>query len=212
MAVEAVFFDVGETLIDETRHWGLWADYMGVPRLTFFAVLGSLIEKGHHHREVFKIFDPDFDYSAAEQARKQAGETYEFLPSDFYPDAIPCLHALRQAGIRIGIAGNQPEACESALLKAGIEADIIASSAKWGVEKPSLEFFERVVGAVGLPARSIAYVGDRYDNDIEPAHRAGLIPIFIKRGPWAFLKYPKVELAQAQVSALSEIPDLLRTL
>src|SRR5439155_14968561 len=34
-ALKAVVFDVGETLVDETRHWGEWADRAGVPRLTF---------------------------------------------------------------------------------------------------------------------------------------------------------------------------------
>src|SRR5277367_627795 len=27
MPIRAVCFDVGETLIDETRHWGEWADF-----------------------------------------------------------------------------------------------------------------------------------------------------------------------------------------
>lgn len=46
-------FDVGETLIDETRHWTVLADAVGVPRLTFFAVFGSLIERGEDHRRIW---------------------------------------------------------------------------------------------------------------------------------------------------------------
>lgn len=42
--MRAVFFDVGETLIDETRMWAEWAWWLGVPCFTFFALLGSLIE------------------------------------------------------------------------------------------------------------------------------------------------------------------------
>ncbi len=38
--MKAVVFDVGETLVDETRYWDEWADWLGVPRFTFFAVLG----------------------------------------------------------------------------------------------------------------------------------------------------------------------------
>ena len=33
--VRAVWFDVGETLIDESREYGTWADWLGVPRHTF---------------------------------------------------------------------------------------------------------------------------------------------------------------------------------
>jgi hypothetical protein len=36
--INAVVFDVGETLIDETREDGTWADWLGVPRHTFSAV------------------------------------------------------------------------------------------------------------------------------------------------------------------------------
>jgi hypothetical protein len=33
--IRAVWFDVGETLIDESREYGTWADWLGVPRHTF---------------------------------------------------------------------------------------------------------------------------------------------------------------------------------
>ena len=48
-----VCLDVGETLIDETRIWSVWADELGVPRLTFMAALGAVIERGEEHRDVF---------------------------------------------------------------------------------------------------------------------------------------------------------------
>lgn len=214
MGVEAIFFDVGETLVDETRHWGQWADYLGVPKLTFFAALGGVILRGGHHRDVFRIFDPDFDYRVADEARRLAGERYEFLPSDFYPDAIPCLRVLKEAGYQIGVAGNQPEACEVALRDAGVPADVIASSSGWGVEKPSLQFFQRIVQAAGVAASSIVYVGDRYDNDITPAYQAGLIPIFIRRGPWAFLQGEpaNADFKFARIASLADLPNLIPTL
>ncbi len=30
--IDAVVFDVGETLVDETREYGTWADWLGVPK------------------------------------------------------------------------------------------------------------------------------------------------------------------------------------
>jgi hypothetical protein len=41
--IDAVVFDVGETLVDETREYGNWADWLGVPRHTFSAVFGAVI-------------------------------------------------------------------------------------------------------------------------------------------------------------------------
>ena len=212
MPVRAVFFDVGETLIDETRHWGLWADYLGVSRFTFYAALGTVICQGRHHRDVFDIFRRDFDYNAAWQERLARGEAYEFLPSDFYPDAIPCLRELKRLGYLIGIAGNQPEGCESALRAAGVEADILASSAQWGVEKPSRHFFERIIDASEVPANAIVYVGDHVANDIAPALASGLATIFIRRGPWAYLRGAGAEEAQAQVETLADVPHVVSAL
>lgn len=48
-------FDVGETLIDETRHWTVLSEAVGVPPLTFFAVFGSLIERGEDHRALVRV-------------------------------------------------------------------------------------------------------------------------------------------------------------
>jgi hypothetical protein len=41
VVIGAVVFDVGECLIDETREYGTWADWLGVPRHVFSAVFGA---------------------------------------------------------------------------------------------------------------------------------------------------------------------------
>src|SRR5215211_4488302 len=97
MTINVVFFDIGETLVDETRQWGNWADWLEIPRLTFFGVLGGLIERGEHHRRVFELLRPGINLAHERAARAAAGHSEHFERADFYPDAIPCLHALRQA-------------------------------------------------------------------------------------------------------------------
>ena len=61
MAIRLVVFDVGETLIDESRLWGEWADWLGATRLTFFAALGAVIARGEPHRNAFALVRPDID-------------------------------------------------------------------------------------------------------------------------------------------------------
>ncbi|MEO8926643.1 MAG: HAD family hydrolase [Caulobacteraceae bacterium] len=208
--IRAVVFDVGETLIDETRHWGEWADWLGVPRLTFFAVLGAVVERGEHHRAIFEHFRPGFDLAAETRRRQATGWVYRFEPGDFYPDALPCLRGLRTAGYRIGVAGNQPAEAEAALQAAGVPADFIASSARWGVEKPSPAFFARIAEAAGVPASQIAYVGDRLDNDIAPALDAGMAAVFIRRGPWGHIRAAsEVKGASAIIESLDDLPRAL---
>ena len=208
--IRVVAFDVGETLVDETRHWSEWADFLGVSRFTFFAVFGALIAAGRHHREIFSAVSP-FDYKNALAARSEAGWRHSIRETDFYPDAIPCLEALRKQGIKVGVVGNQPAECETSLTRLGIKLDLLASSESWGIEKPSLKFFERLIAEASFPAEQICYVGDRADNDIVPARAAGLKTVFIKRGPWGYIHADSdaARLADLRIDSLSELPPAL---
>lgn len=199
--VRAMVFDVGETLVDETRAWSALADRVGVTRLALFAALGALIERGEDHRLVWDLLGVD---------RPPSDGKIEAV--DFYPDALPCLRAVRQAGYTVGLAGNQPAGAEEALGRLGLPVDFIASSARWSVEKPSPLFFDRVSAEVGLRPEQVAYVGDRLDNDVLPAKAAGMFAVFIRRGPWGHLHAHRAEaaLADARIDSLGELTTVLR--
>ncbi len=211
MALEAVVFDLGETLVDETCIWGPWADWLGVPRLTFFGVLGGVIARGEDHSHVFEYIRPGFDRAAAREARRAAGEDEHFTINDFYPDAIPCLNTLKAAGLLLGIVGNQPAWAVPALHDLNLGVDMIGSSESWGVSKPNPEFFARIAQELDLEPGQIAYVGDRIDNDVTPAAAAGMTAVFIKRGPWGYLhagRFPLPEGAVA-IDSLDALPQAL---
>jgi len=211
MTIRAVCFDVGETLIDETRHWMEWATFLGVPPLTLFTSLGVSMSRGESLRRVFERFRPDLDVSTVRKQRAATGWVYDFEHGDLYPDAVPCLLALREAGYKVLVAGNQPKESEAALWKLDLPVDVIASSAGWGVSKPDPVFFEKVIEAAGVPADAIAYVGDRLDNDVLPANAAGMTSVFIRRGPWGWMhaEQPEIAAADFQLETLMELPALL---
>jgi len=212
--IRMVCFDVGETLVDETRHWGEWADWMGVPRLTFFAVFGMVIAAGRHHRDVFQVLRPGFDHDAERARRVAQGWRYRFEPTDFYPDALLCLRELQAHDFKVGLSGNQPKECEDALRNIGITVDLIGSSEGWGVEKPSPAFFARLAKEANLPPHEIAYVGDRIDNDVVPVIEAGMKSVFIRRGPWgiAYAGSAEAALSHARIVSLVELPCVLKRL
>ncbi len=218
MPVRAVFFDVGETLVDESRLWRLWADWLAVPRAAFLDALGAVIARGEHHRRVFDVVRPDlapFDVAAARRARLEAGwPDDDFTAEDLYPDALPCLRALREHGYVLGIAGNQPARAEAMLGALDVRVDVVASSERWGVEKPSAAFFAHVAAAAGVPSAEIAYVGDRLDNDVLPALAAGMAGILVRRGPWGrdHARRPEAAMASAVVDDLAELPDVIARL
>jgi FMN phosphatase YigB (HAD superfamily) len=212
MAIKAVIFDVGETLIDETRQWTTWAAWLGVPAFTFMALMGALIARGEDHRRVFRLVRPDFNWERERAAQVAACVSWGMSATDLYPDALPCLAALRAEGYRLGLAGNQPAEATPLLEALGLPVDWIATSADWGVEKPSPAFFARLIQEVGYPPEEIAYVGDRIDNDVAPARTAGMLPIFVRRGPWGFAHalQGRGDEAAIRLDSLEELPQALK--
>ncbi len=190
MAIRAVWFDVGETLIDESREYGTWADWLGVPRHTFSAVFGAVIARGGDYREVFQHFRPGFDLRAERQARLDLGLGEYLSGHDLYADARPCLQALRDEGYFVGVAGNQTTRAGRFLRELNLPCDVLATSDDWGAEKPGTAFFDKMIAVSGHARAETAYVGDRLDNDVAPAARAGLFTVWPCRGPWGHILRP----------------------
>jgi FMN phosphatase YigB (HAD superfamily) len=211
MPITTVFFDAGETLVNETRQWTIDAGWLGVTPLTMFAALGAVIARGEDHRRAFELIRPGFDPQRDRPAHAIGGAAWTLSANDLYPDALPCLRALRAAGYQLGIAGNQPAQTESLLRALGLPVDIIATSAGWGVEKPSPAFFARAAQEASRPPSEIAYVGDRMDNDIIPAQAAGMLGVFLRRGPWGYIHATQSWSAEPDVrlESLAELPAAL---
>jgi FMN phosphatase YigB (HAD superfamily) len=192
VALRAVFFDVGETLVDETGSWERTADACGVPRFTFMSLLGALVARGEHHSGVYELFGVERPAVAG------------FRPDELYPDALPCLRALRRRGLKVGAAGNMRIIDEDVLRG---HVDVVGSSERWEVEKPSPGFFARISAEGGGVASEIAYVGDRVDNDVTPARAAGMLAVHIRRGPWGYLH--DASGADLCVDSLAQLPEAL---
>lgn len=200
-------FDVGETLVDETRIFARWADRFGIPHMAFFGTIGGVIATGGTITDAFRLLVPGFDL-AAESARWRAedpdGEREHFGERDLYPDVRPAFKAMREAGLSLVIAGNQPPEAGPTLTAMDLGVDGIGISDDWGVAKPSPEFFERVLGLVratrpDVAAEEILYVGDRVDNDVLPARRAGMRTALLRRGVHGHLHAAGEDAAHADV-------------
>ena len=192
MAVEAVVFDVGETLVDETRTWEAAADECGVTRFTLMALVGAAIANGEPHT----------------RALERLGITPSrgvFFLDQWYPDALPCLARVRDAGLTVGAIGNMAVEHEELIRP---HVGFVSSSERIGVEKPSPAFFARVAELAGAEPERIAYVGDRVDNDVAPALAAGMVAVHIRRGPWGHLQEPPP--GAIRIGSLDELPEVLR--
>ena len=200
MAVRAVFFDVGETLVDEQRYWRELADAAGVGPHVVWAALGKTIERGEEHWELWR-------HLGIERPRAWDGLVYSL--EDLYPDALDCLGRVRAGGMLVGLAGNQDERLERWARSAGLPVDVVTGSASLGARKPDPAFFDALVELADREPAEVAYVGDRADNDAAPALAAGLVAVHLRRGPWGRLQTtPSGAIA---VDSLAEVPDVLGT-
>lgn len=213
MTIETVVFDVGETLVDDTREMMAWARWLHVPVHTFCSVWGAARARGHEDGAIFAYFRPGVDVDRERRLREAAGVGERLTEDDLYPDARPALAELTARGLRVGIAGNQTAAMADLLRGLNLPVDAVATSQEWGVRKPSPAFFDRVVTMCGTSHASTLYVGDRPDRDVYPARDAGLRAAWIPRGVQGFLAAgdPQVHAAADHVlGTLTELADLIR--
>jgi FMN phosphatase YigB (HAD superfamily) len=202
VALKAVVFDVGETLVDEERWWRELSRRIGISPHVLWAALGASIARGEEH-------DALWGYLGIE--RPTGWEDLSYSLDDLFPDALECLERVRALGLGVGIVGNQTKTLEAWAREAALPADVVSSSAGLGVRKPDPEFFARVVELMGRAAKEVAYVGDRVDNDVLPAAAAGLVAIHVRRGPWGRLQ-PTPPEAAIGLDSLAELPDALASL
>jgi HAD superfamily hydrolase (TIGR01549 family) len=209
--VEAVYFDIGETILDRTREYQAWAGWLGVPAHTFSAVFGALISRGHPVADVIAHFRSTETFASIHHQMTAAGAVPELADIDVYPQVRETLARLRTLGLFVGIAGNQPAVIGDQLRALHLPADLIAVSSEWGVSKPAPEFFERAAQLAGCRPSAVLYVGDQLDNDVLAPLAAGMQVVRVLTGPWGELTRDETVEARclAVLPTMSTLPGLL---
>ncbi|PBC80095.1 HAD superfamily hydrolase (TIGR01549 family) [Streptomyces sp. TLI_235] len=211
--IKSVVFDIGETLTSDTRYWTDWARWLGVPAHTMSALVGAVVAQGLDNAEAIRLIRPGCDVPAEWNARRAAGADEHLDEGDLYPDVRPALARLQDAGLWVGIAGNQNHRVGDVLRSMRLPADGVATSAEWGVSKPSPGFFARVAEWAPGDLQQILYVGDHPANDVAPAAAAGLRTAHLRRGPIGYLLADTAEAAAADYRAdsLEDLVDQVLT-
>jgi putative hydrolase of the HAD superfamily len=185
--IELILFDLGGTIYDDetfTRAL-LRAAHELNPALDeheFWAVYDEqrAQSSGSLRTAIAKRFVPGSDRAALTTLAKKY---WEYPESALYPDVKPALRSLAPR-FKLGLVANAGPAAEKALRRDGIYHffNVILLSEAIGVEKPNEEIFRRALERAGVSADRAVHVGNRLDNDIRPARRAGLKTIWMLRG------------------------------
>ena len=199
--VEVVVFDVGETLIDETRIWLRWADRLGVPR-----------DHARADRRDGRVGQAARRGVPARQARLRArgrerrvaredpdGLRVNFDADDLYPDVRPGLAALRAAGYELIIAGNQPAQADDALTAMGLPVGVDPHLGRVGRGQAGPGLLRQGGRGRGRAARRhpVRRGPARQRRTARPT--AGMRTALMRRGPWGYLHAARPEAAEADM-------------
>lgn len=100
-----------------------------------------------------------------------------------FPDVIPALDAMQEAGLRLGVVSNWGWAAPELLqtLELARHFEIMSISARVGYQKPHAAIFEHALDLLEVPADQAIHVGDDPEADVMGARRVGIEAVLIDR-------------------------------
>lgn len=124
-----------------------------------------------------------------------------------YPDVLPTLKALHEAGYTIGVISDWATSLPANILLplgVGPYISFMVVSAAQREAKPSYGLYREALARAGVEANQAVHVGDSYVNDILGARAAGVAGVLLDRegrhnGPLDCLR----------ITSLTELPALL---
>ena len=202
--IKWLFFDVGSTLVDETECYNhRIRDAIAGTDITF--------EQFNEKRIFFANQNLKGDIEALKffGLSKTPWHKEDEKP---YPEAEIVLRSLCEKGYNIGIIANQLHGTEKRLENWGLMKyiKVVAASAEEGDAKPDSEIFLRALKRADCLPKNAVMIGDRIDNDIEPAYRLGMKTIWVKQG-FSIYQRPMNELQRAGHIA-DRLQDILEIL
>lgn len=125
-----------------------------------------------------------------------------------YEDVVSTIFELKKLGLFLFLASNFDSTLLGILrnLKIDILFDAIFCSQDMNIEKPSKEFYSRILKSIGMNEcpSCAAFVGDSYVLDYQPSEKAGMHALLISRE-----KNYKKELHIKAIDNLKQIPFAL---
>lgn len=225
MAIRAIFFDAGNTLV--------WLDH---PFL-----VEALREAGHACTED-QLMEAEYEVkllldemarngrglAGPERGRMYFSELFRRvgLPDDRFPPlgqrlfarhaernlwsrvrerTLETLDELRRRGFRLAVISNADGRVEALLEQVGLRSpfEFVIDSQVVGLEKPDPRIFRLGLERAGVEPEQAAYVGDIYEIDVVGARAAGMRPFLIDPlGRFGALECERI-------ASLEDLPELL---
>lgn len=211
MAIRAVFFDAGETLLYPHPSFAeLFAEVLRTQghRVDPARVQELVSATSQRFTEVMHSPEAQLWSTSPERSRSLWSRVYGLFLRDLgiagdhhrlvealytrftdlasyrlHPDALPTLKRLRRTGLTLGLISNFEEWLEGLLetLEVHHYFDVSVISGIEGVEKPDPAIFRLALDRAGVAPEEAVYVGDSPTFDVEPARNLGMTAVLIDR-------------------------------
>lgn len=195
--IKWLFFDVGSTLIDESRAYEHRIRDM---------IAGSSVGYRQFCDVMLSFYRRNLK-GDLEAARQFGFSVPPWHTEDerLYPEAKRCLDALYRK-YHIGVIANQNPGTTQRLEAFGIlqYIDLVVASAEEKLSKPDPRIFLLALERAGCAPEEAVMIGDRLDNDIAPAKALGMKAVWVRQG---FGGLSDVRLAERQPDWITEDLD-----
>jgi FMN phosphatase YigB (HAD superfamily) len=211
-----LFFDVGETLLDESDAMFDWCGQ----------VASELTRRGHHvmasdvyaaRQQAHLEFTPDvLNRILAILELPGEGSVYEIAKYKHSlerprPEAVEAIAQLAPL-FQLGLIANQSAGTEQRICNHGWTGifTVCISSTEENLRKPDPAIFRLALERAQCPPEQAVMIGDRIDNDIRPAKALGMKTIRLRQG-LCTVQHPRgpEEEADATIDSFAELPALL---
>ena len=179
--IKTLFFDVGYTLVDEDA---VWARRCKEQAATEEAIkLGVTAEDIYHEIEKVTIEGLPQYRTTIERFNFSEMMPYHHELETMYEDAPQVLKALSEK-YELGVIANQADGLRERLESFDILKYFKYVISSWDVKvmKPDIRIFEHALKTANCQPQDAVMIGDRIDNDTEPAQSLGMKGVWIKQG------------------------------
>jgi len=203
MALEAVFLDLGDTLVTErASRAGVYTavaqahgidvreEPLGRTMMRVHRVLPQRLADGsfrysdgwfrHFQRQVFadwRLSEARFEALSRDLfAAFEDARTFRL-----HEGALELVTTLRTHGLRVGLISNWSARLERLLAALGLAQvlDPVLGSAELELEKPDTRLFQLALARAGVAPGRALHAGDKLDLDVEGAQTAGLRAVLV---------------------------------
>jgi putative hydrolase of the HAD superfamily len=216
MALEALFVDVGNTLVHEVpTRFAIYAEAARARGADLAdEEMTALMRRAHAELPqrvggAFRYSDPWFEAYVERIFHRHLGIARAEVPlilaslfarfSDprtfrLYPGAVELCDAARARGLAVGIVSNWSARLPRLLADLGLaqRVDFVLCSAIEELEKPDPALFARALERAGVAPHAALHAGDDLEKDVLGARRAGLRSVLVDHaGTRANVSHPR---------------------